>query len=478
MNETWTEVTALMEARAKRSDDDILAEFTALAPLDEASAPSEEAFWEHATHYLALTEISAVRRLKPAAKLILERAEPGDPGSIMRGIRHALERIFDPDWSGLADVCIDAYHSGSPGALVWALDELTILEQPQARPVFEDLLERQDPEHRETAAQGLARLDLLMLTAERANRSDVEILEELAALSPVVDESDPLWSTGEYWKSSAWASANLFEALCDIATERKLRPAISIIFTKACLGNPRNLMSRLHYKFEHIVGEDWRFLQEAAAQAASSPHAGARFWALKELNWGLISSYDFPPAKAIFQEVLAIGPEELKSDAEYALQQIADREQEQLYDALSDAELIGALRTIPVFPDASDAAWETSTMVDESKKLLAISKAAAKRALTEAAQLCMDRAPLGSKASFMYDVCNSVESMVGEANYVEFLLRSAQSQREGARFWAYWMLSLKAEKRAIPFLQAEVNGAGSSQIKDKAADILGQLTAG
>jgi hypothetical protein len=40
------------------------------------------------------------------------------------------------------------------------------------------------------------------------------------------------------------------------------------------------------------------------------------------------------------------------------------------------------------------------------------------------------------------------------------------------------MLSLKAEKRAIPFLQAELSGAGSTQIKEKAADILGQLTAG
>jgi hypothetical protein len=73
-----------MAARASKSDDESCAELASLAPLNEATAASEAVFWVHATLYLAYTEISAERLVKPAAKLILERAERGDPGSIVR----------------------------------------------------------------------------------------------------------------------------------------------------------------------------------------------------------------------------------------------------------------------------------------------------------------------------------------------------------------------------------------------------------
>jgi hypothetical protein len=73
MNDTWAEVTKLMEARAARTDIEILAEFEALAPLDERSAVSEDAFWEHAVMYLALTQ-------PPEATIVFEQnlahAEP------------------------------------------------------------------------------------------------------------------------------------------------------------------------------------------------------------------------------------------------------------------------------------------------------------------------------------------------------------------------------------------------------------------
>jgi hypothetical protein len=42
----------------------------------------------------------------------------------MRGIRHALERIYNPDWAGLAQVCIDAFKTGRPVTQVWAMSEL------------------------------------------------------------------------------------------------------------------------------------------------------------------------------------------------------------------------------------------------------------------------------------------------------------------------------------------------------------------
>jgi hypothetical protein len=68
MNEASEQVTALMAARASKSDDEILAELAALAPLNEATAASEAVFLKHATLYLAHTEISAERLVKPTAK--------------------------------------------------------------------------------------------------------------------------------------------------------------------------------------------------------------------------------------------------------------------------------------------------------------------------------------------------------------------------------------------------------------------------
>jgi hypothetical protein len=330
MNDTWAEVTKLMEARAARTDVEILAEFEALAPLDERSATSEDAFWEHAVMYLALTEICAERRLKPGARWILEKAEFGDPGSIMRGIRHALERIYNPDWAGLAQVCIDAFKTGRPGTQVWAMSELRILEQPFARAVFEDVLQRREVEYVSDAEQGIARLDVIIEKAKREGKSDADILAELAGIPPLIDEVDPAWTTGIYWTSEAWKAASVFGALTEIATARQLKAAVPLLFDKACLGNPRGLMSGLHYNVAHIVGDDWLFLQAAAHKATQSPHPGTRYWALKELGWGVISSYDYPPAREVFLSFVASGPEDLRAEAEGSLYLLAEREREKL----------------------------------------------------------------------------------------------------------------------------------------------------
>jgi hypothetical protein len=328
VNDTWTEVEILMKDRAAHSDAKILAEFEAIAPLDERTAPSEEDFWKQATLYLALSEICAVRRLKPGARLILEKGDQGDPGSIMRGMRHALERIFDPDWAGLAHVCIDAFNTGIPGAKTWGMSELRILEQPFARPLFEDILQRNDIEYVSDAVQGLARLDVVIEKASRTDKSDADILAELAAIPPLVDEADPQWSTGRYWTSDAWKDSSVFEALTDIVTSRQLKPSIGLLFEKACVGNPRGLMSGLHYNLAHIVGDDWKFLQDAAYRAAQSTRPGTRRWALKELWWGQISSYDYPPAREAFLSVAAYEPEELRLEAERMLETMAEQQRE------------------------------------------------------------------------------------------------------------------------------------------------------
>jgi hypothetical protein len=328
MNETWTSVEALMAARGTHTDADILAEFAAITPLDERSAASEEIFWQQACLYLALTEICAVRQLKPGARLILEKAEFGDPGSIMRGIRHALERIYNPDWAGLAQVCIDAFKTGRPGTQIWAMSELRILEQPFARVVFEDVLQRRDLLYVSDAEQGIGRLDVMAEKAKRASATDADILAELAAMPVLVDETDPSWTTGRYWTSDTWKAASVFEALSDISTSRQLKAAIAPIFDKMCLGNPRGLMSGLHYSLAHIVGDDWLFLQDAAHKASQSPRPGSRRWALKELGWGVILSYDYPLAREVFLSFVASGPEDLRVEAEGSLYLLAERERE------------------------------------------------------------------------------------------------------------------------------------------------------
>ena len=55
----------------------------------------------------------------------------------MRGLRHDLEAIVNPNWSVLADACLDAARSPRLGTRLWAIDELIRLEDPRARPLHE-----------------------------------------------------------------------------------------------------------------------------------------------------------------------------------------------------------------------------------------------------------------------------------------------------------------------------------------------------
>lgn len=102
---------------------------------------------------------SAERQLRPAVRLLLERACNGDPGEIMRGLRHRWEGIFDPDWAALADVCMELSASERSGARRWAIHQLMFLDDPRARRVFENALHDEIDEIRRIAAAGLRRLD-------------------------------------------------------------------------------------------------------------------------------------------------------------------------------------------------------------------------------------------------------------------------------------------------------------------------------
>jgi hypothetical protein len=151
----------LTAERANRSDDKLLAEIERMPPLaDESDAAWDDpSYWsDFAYRYVALSHVAAERKLRPAVRLLLERACNGDPGELMRGMRHSFEAIFAPDWRGLADVCMELCASERAGTRIWAADQLMILDDPRAKPVFERALNDDNAEVRGAAATGLERL--------------------------------------------------------------------------------------------------------------------------------------------------------------------------------------------------------------------------------------------------------------------------------------------------------------------------------
>lgn len=144
-----------------RSDDDVLAALASLPPLADESDPcwENDGYWHRVAYpYLALAGVCANRRLRSAIKLLLDRACFGDPGEIMRGLRHSLEAIVNPDWAALTEVCLTAAQSDRPGTRLWAIDELTVLEDPRAKPLFEEAIRNAPRDIRWRAEFGLERL--------------------------------------------------------------------------------------------------------------------------------------------------------------------------------------------------------------------------------------------------------------------------------------------------------------------------------
>jgi hypothetical protein len=154
-------IADMVTARALLSDADVLAELAALPPLpdEDDAAWEQDATWQEAYRFVALADVAAARRLRPAIRLLLDRACYGDPGEMFRGLRHASEAIANPKWSDLADICLEVVTSPRLGTRLWAIDQLTVLEDERARPVFEKSV-RSDPEEIKWRAEvGLERLN-------------------------------------------------------------------------------------------------------------------------------------------------------------------------------------------------------------------------------------------------------------------------------------------------------------------------------
>lgn len=154
----------LFEQRRSCSDEEILSELAALPVLpDEDDLMNQKDWdnndWDNVFLFLALADQAAVRRLRPALALLLERASYGDPGETMRGLRHSLEAIVDPEWDVLTDVCMAVAIYPQRGARLWAIDELGRLRDERARPVLMNALNDPEEEIRKTAQRSIEMLD-------------------------------------------------------------------------------------------------------------------------------------------------------------------------------------------------------------------------------------------------------------------------------------------------------------------------------
>jgi hypothetical protein len=120
------------------SDEQLLVELSRVPvlPDDAADAWRSDETWSLARRYVAIGDVAAERKLKSAVRLLLERASYGDPGEMMRGLRHVLEAIATPDWSFLAKAYVDASSFPHRGARLWAVAGLGVLRDASTMPAL------------------------------------------------------------------------------------------------------------------------------------------------------------------------------------------------------------------------------------------------------------------------------------------------------------------------------------------------------
>lgn len=118
------------------------------------------------------------------------------------------------------------------------------------------------------------------LAAARADLSDIDVLAELAAIPPLADEDDPCWNDDRYWNRVAYPYLSLW----NVAAERQLRAAVSLILDRACFGDPGEIMRNLCHAVEAIFTPDWSALTTSCVAALASHRPGTRLWAAHELG--------------------------------------------------------------------------------------------------------------------------------------------------------------------------------------------------
>ena len=173
----------LYEERLNRGDTEILTELRELQVLPDEDDPcwDGDAVWQQLDLFLTLAHHAAARKLEAAIPLLLERACYGDPYETMRGLRHYLERIVNPDWWRLTQACMAATQYPQSGARLWAVAELGILRDPQTLITLIHALE--DPAER-VRVQACSSLEALCQRNESCHQPALAALQRFLLQYP------------------------------------------------------------------------------------------------------------------------------------------------------------------------------------------------------------------------------------------------------------------------------------------------------
>ncbi len=188
-------INRLVQELSARSDAEILADLRALPVLPDEGDPAwaDQRTWRHAYSFVALSDVISARRLREGVPLLLDRACYGDPGEMMRGLRHTLEAVYEPAYEQLQPVCIAALSSPHAGARLWASDELGVLGDRLALPALLDRLEDERAEVRWEALEAIVRIGerdvgyrVTVISALQAQREHVRTPRDAAHLARVL----------------------------------------------------------------------------------------------------------------------------------------------------------------------------------------------------------------------------------------------------------------------------------------------------
>lgn len=176
---THETIARFVREREGRSDAEVLGELRTFEPLppETAAAWDDDSTWERAYQLVALGRVVEERKLREGVCEILNCMCLGDPGEMMRGMRHALEGAVDEDWDLLARACADRCRSERAGTRYWATAELGVLRDPETIDTLVELLADIEPEVSREACSSLVML------VQRHPRLATRVAAELRALA-------------------------------------------------------------------------------------------------------------------------------------------------------------------------------------------------------------------------------------------------------------------------------------------------------
>jgi hypothetical protein len=128
--------------------------------------------------YVAHADLARARRLIGAIPLLYERASYGDPGEMMRGLRHQMEAIVDPTWPVLTRLSMRAAKYPQRGARLWAIRQLGVLRDTAA---FGTLVAALTDEAELVRAEARLALEMCCQTNESIRAGAIEALSKFVA---------------------------------------------------------------------------------------------------------------------------------------------------------------------------------------------------------------------------------------------------------------------------------------------------------